>query len=888
MKFNLTLALLVILNSCVFAQNNLYSYDASLKIPNRIDSFDIDSINTLLPEHKKSDNGTWVNDFTVPGIVGTIYATATDGTNLYIGGSFKVAGNVVANSIAKWDGQNWWPIGEGDENGISGDDWRVEALSYYEGKLFVGGSFSKAGTVDVNGVAYWDGANWNKLGTDSINGVKRRLVYEYDTLPNDTLITRGIVYELFAHNNKVYIGGYFHYAGNKSTEGIAAWDITNQSWETLNGGLASIYEHDPVYAYAFEAKDNDIYVGGKFNIAGGVPVKNIAKWDGSNWYALDSINTFAVYDLEFDPSGTLFSAAFNSSDTENKSCGIRKWNGTQWDLLPNPEGYNSSFTRIKFHNNTLFASGIITVNGGYYVASFAEWSGSEWKIKYGLGNASNEFFPANVFCLEKANNKLYLAGGFTKAGELFPVNVVEWDWLQDSWKLLDNGDAHQGIYNGTIETLLADKETLYAGGSFNVAGGISARNIAKWNGNRWEALGSSYNNGIRGTVFCMLADGNNLYVGGYFGNAGTSEAYHIAKWDGTDWSPIGIGVGGVAGAHVNALARIGNYLYVGGYFSIVGDDANNALPANSMARFDLSTERWETLGRSIEYVYGIPGLVTSMDVYDNKIYVGGEFFSVDDSFYENIAVLDQNKWTGIGENPNIGIDGDIRTIKVIEGEIYIGGILSPDKTGETYAVMKWDGKTWVGVGENLTAGSRYAYVNSIVPRGSGIIVSGYFTEAGTQNLSNLAYFDGNEWNDVGGGIIPGNLNIAAINDALYVAGPVEMVNHDGPGLGIARYNFNILQTTSHNYSHTEKSNINSYPNPFTQKTSIHFLVSSHETILLTVYNSQGQQVKQLLNQDFEPGSYQVDFIADDFPGGIYFCRLSGNKRSESCRLLLMP
>jgi hypothetical protein len=899
MKSKLALALLVLLNTYILAQDSLYHYDASVKIPNRGDSFTADSINKLIQQHKSTDAGTWVNDFTVPGITGDIYATATDGTNLYIGGSFKIAGNVEANNLARWDGHNWHSIGEGDENGIGGSDMAVQALAFYEGKLYVGGMFMKAGTVTANGVACWDGSRWSNLGNDSINGVTRRVVYVYDTLPNDTLYTGGNVYQLFAHNNKLYVGGYFHKAGDKITEGIAAWDITNESWETLNGGLASNYEYDPVHAYAFEAKDNDIYVGGKFNRAGGVPVKNVAKWDGTNWHALDSIDVFAVYDLEFDPSGTLYSTAFNASDPENTSCGIRKWNGTRWDSLPNPEGYMASFTRIKFIDNSLFATGNISTYDGYYVAAFAEWNGSEWNIIYGLGNASNDFFPANISCLEKVNNKLYVAGSFTKAGALFPGNVAEWDWMQESWKLLDNGDAHQGIYNGTIETLYSTGDTLYAGGSFSVAGGVYARNIAKWDGTHWKPVGSSYENGIRGQVFCILADGSDIYVGGYFGSAGSVEAYHVAKWDGTQWSSIGIGVGGVPGAHVNALAKLGNYLYVGGYFSIVGDADNDALPANSMARFDLTTQRWETLGRSIEYVYGLPGLVTTMDVYEDKIYVGGEFFSVDDTHYENIAVLDQNKWTGIGENPNIGIDGDIRTIKVIDGEIYIGGILRPKDTDESFALMKWDGKSWVGVGEKLTAGSRTAFVNSIVARDTGMIVSGYFTEAGSQNLRSLAYFDGNQWNDVGGGILPGNFHIALMNDALYVGGQVEMITRDGVGVGIARYNFNITQDSINNpdsvnnpdtvvtFILNEKLNLGNYPNPFTEKTTLRFLVSAPETISITIYNSQGQKVRQLLTANFEPGEHQVDFIPENLPEGIYYCRLAGNKRSESCKLLFL-
>jgi len=50
-----------------------------------------------------------------------------------------------------------------------------------------------AGSERVNGVAYWDGSKWNKLGLDSTNGVRRTIFVE-----NDTLILPGFVYALFA------------------------------------------------------------------------------------------------------------------------------------------------------------------------------------------------------------------------------------------------------------------------------------------------------------------------------------------------------------------------------------------------------------------------------------------------------------------------------------------------------------------------------------------------------------------------------------------------------------------------------------------------------------------------------------------------------------------
>jgi hypothetical protein len=64
----------------------------------------------------------------VPGIVGNIHVTATDGVNLYIGRNFSIAGGIIANSIVKWDGQKWSSLGEGPENGVSVNVPFVEAI----------------------------------------------------------------------------------------------------------------------------------------------------------------------------------------------------------------------------------------------------------------------------------------------------------------------------------------------------------------------------------------------------------------------------------------------------------------------------------------------------------------------------------------------------------------------------------------------------------------------------------------------------------------------------------------------------------------------------------------------------------------------------------------
>ena len=88
-----------------------------------------------------------------------------DGSNLYAGGQFTMAGVVPANHIAKWDGTNWSSLGTGTSNGtnyyIGGT-----GLVRLAGKLYVGGRFTTAGGNAANFIANWDGTNWSSF----ING----------------------------------------------------------------------------------------------------------------------------------------------------------------------------------------------------------------------------------------------------------------------------------------------------------------------------------------------------------------------------------------------------------------------------------------------------------------------------------------------------------------------------------------------------------------------------------------------------------------------------------------------------------------------------------------------------------------------------------------------
>ncbi len=128
----------------------------------------------------KWDGSTWSTLGSGLGTGGTIVtAMAVSGSDLYVGGIFSSAGGLSANNVAKWDGSAWSALGAGA--GASGDFSMVHALAVSGSDLYMGGSFSMAGGSSANGVAKWDGSAWSALGS-GVENVVRALAVSGDDL----------------------------------------------------------------------------------------------------------------------------------------------------------------------------------------------------------------------------------------------------------------------------------------------------------------------------------------------------------------------------------------------------------------------------------------------------------------------------------------------------------------------------------------------------------------------------------------------------------------------------------------------------------------------------------------------------------------------------------
>jgi hypothetical protein len=82
-----------------------------------------------------------------------------------------------------------------------------------------------------------------------------------------------------------------------------------------------------------------------------------------------------------------------------------------------------------------------------------------------------------------------------------------------------------------------------------------------------------------------------------------------------------------------------------------------------------------------------------------------------------------------------------------------------------------------------------------------------------------------------------------------------------------------------------------YPNPFNPTTVISYKLAVASYVTLKVYDALGNEVVTLVDEEKEPGSYEVEFQSTvgnrQLAGGVYLYRLSTNSFTQTKKLLLM-
>ncbi len=83
-----------------------------------------------------------------------------------------------------------------------------------------------------------------------------------------------------------------------------------------------------------------------------------------------------------------------------------------------------------------------------------------------------------------------------------------------------------------------------------------------------------------------------------------------------------------------------------------------------------------------------------------------------------------------------------------------------------------------------------------------------------------------------------------------------------------------------------------FPNPFTYSTAINYSIQKPGRALIEVYNSNGQMVKQLMDQELTPGQYSIIWDAtnkngDPAKSGFYFYKITLGEFSSIEKMILV-
>ncbi len=628
---------------------------------------------------------------------------------LIAGGEFNLAGNQVANSIASWDTgtKEWSALGEGVMKQPTFSAAAVYQVGTMEdGSLAVGGWFETAGGIPAHSIARWDGVAWHAFGTGLHYNEYSGFAFDFATLRDGSLV----------------VGGEYLQAGGVNANHIARWD--GSEWHTMGSGVEGEVAYTSVRGMAL-LQSGDLVVGGSFEFAGGVPVGNLAQWDGSSWSAFGDGMNSPVGELGLAPDGSLYAAGPFTKAGGVSAVGVARWDGTSWSALG--AGLANAPNDMLFlgGSEVLFVGEFWKVEG-MIVDGLARWDGRAWHKVVNdqlVGPESVSRLPSGEIVV----GSTYFVTQHGEDGAVFRLARDGWESLSESG------------WDGMLRSIeVVANNDIVVGGHFESLDGVELNGIAREVGKRWAPMGDGlwYADQPGHAEDLHHCDRDGLLVAGSFTKAGSVEARGIAAWRERQWHGVGGGFGLKEQAgHGSVIAeRASGEIVVAGHFDTAG-----SVKANNIAQWDGA--QWSALGPGVTFTDGF-GVRAMALMPDDSLIVGGGLMKHD---WGNSYLLRWNgaSWSLLPQGVNYFVSS---MLPVPDGTLVVGGFFKQAGTQIVNRVAIWTGSTWKAMGSGFDTGYGVDSL-CLLPNGT-IAAAGYFSSTADPGIQGFALWDGTSWTGV--------------------------------------------------------------------------------------------------------------------------------------------
>lgn len=618
---------------------------------------------------------------------------------------------------------------------------------------------------------------------------------------------------MLALGDELYIGGNFELAGDKSVSGIACLNVKSGEWSTMDGGVLDDWRPE---VFAVAHKGDYLYVGGRFDSAGGVPAQNLARWHlkEERWERV--LDATAPDDAEitalYVDADTLFvGGSFTEIDraAARSIAAVDLSTFTMWPLHwvedPDTNQYSEQVFSITKHGGALYAGGSPR---GFYedstIRTVARREGNRWLT---LGRYSNTD-ARQIFSYRGRLHRVSYSQGFEgRFGRLLEA------WKDTAWRRINR-------VHDAVDFALSHSDTLIALGSFG-EGSTYWHTIAELrpHDSAWIYLDDVRSDGPKSSIYDQVSIGSSVFVSGHYVFSGTSEwewgvRETIEEWTGSEWRTVLE----QEGYDHHLLATDGARLFTLGYESTCGDDSNTLC----LRAFQTTTRTWEDLGRvqlgALPVAYRGFG-PRMLYYYNNSLYLGGAFDTVNGLEAHNVARFDlaTRSWTALGPGiptteravvvglthhegaiiavgsfDSLGLknvaafdpvtqtwssvlpcndwDGDVTAVETYRGDLILGGTFRNVCGVTVNHLLRWDGERVTPLGPGIDDYWYGVSVEDIHAAGEQLYVGGMFRTIGGDSVSSIGRWDGQQWHALGEGTDDRVMRITSMGNDVYVGG----------------------------------------------------------------------------------------------------------------------